>query len=198
MSEIASAGATATKVERRAATPVAGAVAGILFAVLFGVSITIIHTSMSALSHDTGEWLHTDAGRLKFAVALVPFAGLFFLWFIAVAREGHLYSYELTMKEKEEHLLAASEEKNLVALYGIELSENSRSGEVVISYLSPMGIGYQKGLKRGDVVKSLNGRPVGSLVDFNRSFRKDGSEIKSVEIIRDEKHFTVGFSPDNE
>ena len=117
---------------------------------------------------------------------------------IAVAREGHLYSYELTMKEKEEHLLAASEEKNLVALYGIELSENSRSGEVVISYLSPMGIGYQKGLKRGDVVKSLNGRPVGSLVDFNRSFRKDGSEIKSVEIIRDEKHFTVGFSLDNE
>jgi S1-C subfamily serine protease len=69
---------------------------------------------------------------------------------------------------------------------------------VVISYLSPMGIGYQKGLKRGDTVKSLNGRPVGSLVDFTRTFRKDGSEIKSVEIIRDEKHFTVGFLPDNE
>jgi hypothetical protein len=74
-------------VERRASTPIAGAIAGILFAVLFGISVTIIRASMSDLAHDTGAWLHTDAGRFKFALALIPFAGLFFLWFIAVARE---------------------------------------------------------------------------------------------------------------
>jgi hypothetical protein len=74
-------------VERRATTPIAGAIAGILFAVLFSVSVAIISTSMPALSHDAGASLHTGAGRLKFAVALVPFAGIFFLWFIAVARE---------------------------------------------------------------------------------------------------------------
>jgi hypothetical protein len=87
MNETASAGATATKVERRAATPLAGAVAGILFAVLFSVSVMMIYTSIPAVSQDTGAGLHEGAGRLKFAVALVPFAGLFFLWFIAVARE---------------------------------------------------------------------------------------------------------------
>jgi hypothetical protein len=75
------------KAERRAATPVAGAIAGILFAALFSLSVTIIQASMSDLPHDAGSWLDTDAGRFKFAVALVPFAGMFFLWFIAVARE---------------------------------------------------------------------------------------------------------------
>jgi hypothetical protein len=77
----------AGRAERRAATPLAGAVAGILFAVLFSLSVAIIESSMTALPHDTGSWLDSGAGRFKFAVALIPFAGLFFLWFIAVARE---------------------------------------------------------------------------------------------------------------
>jgi len=77
----------ATKVERRAATPVAGAIAGILFAVLFSVSVMIIRTTMTDLANDTGSWLEAGAGQFKFAVGLIPFAGLFFLWFIAVARE---------------------------------------------------------------------------------------------------------------
>ncbi len=75
------------KVERRAATPIAGAVAGILFAVLFGVSVTIMTRTMADLSQDTGAWLESGAGAFKFALGLIPFAGLFFLWFIAVARE---------------------------------------------------------------------------------------------------------------
>ena len=77
----------AGRAERRAATPLAGAVAGILFAVLFSLSVAIIETSMTKLPHDTGSWLDSGAGRFKFAIALIPFAGLFFLWFIAVARE---------------------------------------------------------------------------------------------------------------
>jgi hypothetical protein len=78
---------TTMKVERRAATPIAGAIAGILFAVLFGVSVTIIRTTVADLADDTGAWLETGAGAFRFAVGLIPFAGLFFLWFIAVARE---------------------------------------------------------------------------------------------------------------
>ena len=80
-------GADTAKVARRAATPIAGAIAGILFAVLFGVSVTLIRRSVADLTDDHGSWLQTGAGELKFALALVPFAGLFFLWFIAVARE---------------------------------------------------------------------------------------------------------------
>ena len=72
--------------ERRAATPRAGAIAGILFAVLFGVSLILIATSLQEATSDTGEWLRHDKGRFTFAVALLPFAGVFFLWFMAVAR----------------------------------------------------------------------------------------------------------------
>ena len=77
----------AKQVERRATTPIAGAIAGIAFAVLFGVSVTILTTAMADASEGSGAWLEDSAGSLKFALALVPFAGLFFLWFIAVARE---------------------------------------------------------------------------------------------------------------
>jgi hypothetical protein len=77
---------TAT-VARRAATPVAGATAGIIFAVLFTVSMTILRQTMGDVAHDTGAWLTGDTARFTFALALVPFAGLAFLWFIAVARE---------------------------------------------------------------------------------------------------------------
>jgi hypothetical protein len=78
---------TAVKVERRAATPIAGAPAGILFALLFGVSVTIITNALAGVARETGAWLETGAGQFKFALGLMPFAGLFFLWFIAVVRE---------------------------------------------------------------------------------------------------------------
>ena len=82
-----SADTTTKNAERRAATPIAGAIAGILFAVLFAVSVTILNNTMADVARDTGAWLEVGAGPFKFALGLIPFAGLFFLWFIAVARE---------------------------------------------------------------------------------------------------------------
>jgi hypothetical protein len=76
-----------TKVARRAATPVAGAIAGIIFAVLFTVSVTALRQTTGDAAQDTGAWLTEDTGFVKFALAIVPFAGIAFLWFIAVARE---------------------------------------------------------------------------------------------------------------
>ena len=87
MSAPAAPGVDTAKVTRRATTPIAGAIAGILFSVLFGVSVTLIRRSVGDLTGDTGAWLHNGAGELKLALTLVPFAGLFFLWFIAVVRE---------------------------------------------------------------------------------------------------------------
>jgi hypothetical protein len=74
-------------VERRAATPIAGAIAGMLFAILFSVCVAIMRGAMSDVTHDSGAWLETGARSMKIALGLIPFAGLFFLWFIAVARE---------------------------------------------------------------------------------------------------------------
>ena len=78
---------TTVKVAHRATTPLAGAVAGIIFAVLFSASMTILRQTVGDIAHDSGAWLSGDTGLLKLALALVPFAGIAFLWFIAVARE---------------------------------------------------------------------------------------------------------------
>ena len=76
-----------TPVARRAATPIAGAIAGMLFAVLFSAAVVIMMTAMTEIANDTGDWLETGAQSLRVALTIIPFAGLFFLWFIAVARE---------------------------------------------------------------------------------------------------------------
>jgi hypothetical protein len=76
-----------TESGRRAATPVAGSIAGILFAILFATSVLLIRFSLADAARDPGAWVQDGVSRLRFALALVPFAGLFFLWFIAVARE---------------------------------------------------------------------------------------------------------------
>ncbi len=73
--------------EPRASTPVAGAIAGILFAVLFSTSMAILIVTMAELAGDTGAWLETGARSFRLAIGLIPFAGLFFLWFMGVARD---------------------------------------------------------------------------------------------------------------
>ncbi len=73
-------------VVRQVATPVAGAVAGIIFAVLFGASMVIFRQTWGDAARDSGDWLTGDIGSFKVALALIPFAGIAFLWFMAVAR----------------------------------------------------------------------------------------------------------------
>ena len=73
-------------------TPRAAAIAGILFAILFSTSYTLILRSTPELDTDTGAWLATGGARASIAVGLMPFAGIAFLWFMAVVRDrlGHL------------------------------------------------------------------------------------------------------------
>lgn len=73
--------------EAQVTSPLAGAFAGILFAALFTLSVAIMISTMSSLPNDTGSWLASGYGKFRFAIGLLPFAGLFFLWFIAVARQ---------------------------------------------------------------------------------------------------------------
>lgn len=58
-------------------TPRAAAFAGVLFALLFGAALVVIRTSVPGSEH-----------RLRVAVVLMPFAGIAFLWFIGVVRDG--------------------------------------------------------------------------------------------------------------
>ena len=68
-------------------TPRAAAIAGILFAILFVTSYTLILRSMPEIGADTGVWLLSRTDTVSMAIGLVPFAGIAFLWFMAVVRD---------------------------------------------------------------------------------------------------------------
>jgi hypothetical protein len=86
MSTLAPREVVSANVGRRVATPAAGAVAGVAFAVLFSATAIIFRQTMGGDADAAGTWLTRDTDLFRFALALVPFAGIAFLWFIAVAR----------------------------------------------------------------------------------------------------------------
>jgi hypothetical protein len=65
--------------------PRAAAVAGLVFAVLFSTSVVIIRLSLAGAA-DAGGGLAERTGWFSFAIFLMPFAGIAFLWFIGVMR----------------------------------------------------------------------------------------------------------------
>jgi hypothetical protein len=71
----------------RLATPRAAAIAGIVFAALFGTSTVLFRLSVPADPGAPGDWLDANSGRVKLALVLVPFGGIAFLWFIGVVRD---------------------------------------------------------------------------------------------------------------
>jgi hypothetical protein len=74
-------------------TPRSAAVAGILFALLFATSLVLLRTAIPADPFAGTGWLDRGTPRIRTALVLMPFAGIAFLWFIAVIRD-HLGSYE--------------------------------------------------------------------------------------------------------
>jgi hypothetical protein len=68
-------------------TPRAAAIAGLVFAVLLMTSLTLLRLSVPTDPLDTGAWLTGSSGRVVFALNLVPFAGIAFLWFVGVLRD---------------------------------------------------------------------------------------------------------------
>lgn len=77
-----------TRAPRRALrTPRAAAIAGILFAVLYGASLVLVRVSIPDAVTVSGTWLETQSRTVSLALNLVPFAGIAFLWFIGVIRD---------------------------------------------------------------------------------------------------------------
>jgi hypothetical protein len=71
----------------RLRTPRAAALAGILFGVLLGTAFALIRLSIPSNPADNGTWLTERRDVVGFALGLVPFAGIAFLWFIGVVRD---------------------------------------------------------------------------------------------------------------
>ena len=69
-------------------TPRAAALAGVVFALLFGTVIVLIRLRMPEGIKDSSAWLSNNHTGIATAAVLMPFAGISFLWFIGVVRDG--------------------------------------------------------------------------------------------------------------
>jgi hypothetical protein len=73
---------------RRLSTPRAAAVAGVLFALLFGTALVLIRLALPDGEQPGSQWLADGSTNLKVAATIMPFAGIMFLWFMGVVRDG--------------------------------------------------------------------------------------------------------------
>lgn len=69
-------------------TPRAAALAGVVFALLFGAVLILIRTKMPEGVQGSAQWLTSRRGGIATATVLMPFAGISFLWFMGVVRDG--------------------------------------------------------------------------------------------------------------
>ena len=81
--------AEANVVGRAIRTPRSAALAGIAFSVLLTVALVLVRRAVPADPSDAGQWLADSSrrGAVLFALGLVPFAGIAFLWFVGVLRD---------------------------------------------------------------------------------------------------------------
>lgn len=69
-------------------TPRAAAVAGVLFALLFGTALVLIRLALPEGAEPGSQWLRAGSANLRVAAMIMPFAGITFLWFMGVVRDG--------------------------------------------------------------------------------------------------------------
>ena len=82
------------KTRRKIETPRAAAIAGILFALLYGSSLVLIRISIPTdLTVESSAWLDANLKTISLALNMIPYAGIAFLWFIGVVRD-RLGEYE--------------------------------------------------------------------------------------------------------
>ncbi|GGU70898.1 hypothetical protein GCM10010211_40760 [Streptomyces albospinus] len=70
-------------------TPRIAAVAGIVSGLLLGIAILLVRLAVPEHAEDAVDWIRATSQRdfLRTALALLPFAGIFFLWFMGAVRD---------------------------------------------------------------------------------------------------------------
>ena len=75
-------------VRRELRSPRSAAIAGIVFSLLMTTGMILAYRIVTSKpEHFTADWLGTWAGTASVALAVVPYAGIAFLWFTGVIRD---------------------------------------------------------------------------------------------------------------
>lgn len=73
-------------IEGRLHTPRSAALAGVVFALLYGGAMLLVRLSMPGNITDRGSWPATRVDTISTALHLIAYAGIAFLWFMGVVR----------------------------------------------------------------------------------------------------------------
>lgn len=77
--------ASTAPADRILAAPREAAIAGVISAILFIASLTLVMLAFPGAQVSIPAWLKGNVGALYLALNMAPFAGIFFLWFLAAA-----------------------------------------------------------------------------------------------------------------
>src|SRR3984957_11127020 len=122
---------TGTMIAAQLKAPRAGAIAGILFSILFIISVALIRLSVPDDPGDPGTWLAHSAKSIDLALDLLPFAGIAFLWFMGVLRDR--------MGAKEDRFLATVFLGSGLLFLAITFVSSAVTGGVMIAYAAIPG-----------------------------------------------------------
>ena len=106
--------------------PRAGAIAGILFSILFLTSLVLIRLSVPDSPQDPGTWLAHSARSIRLALSLLPFAGIAFLWFMGVLRDR--------MGAKEDRFLATVSLGSGLLFLAVTFASSAATGALMMTY----------------------------------------------------------------
>lgn len=120
-------------------TPRSAALAGIIFAILYGFSMVLIITSLSQESVAGFTRLETDAaGTVTLAFNLIPYSGIAFLWFIGVIRDR--------LSDLEDRLFATVFLGSGLLFLALTFIGSALSAGMLSSYAIDSGLPFQSGI----------------------------------------------------
>ena len=120
-------------------TPRSAALAGIIFALLYGTSMVLINLSLTSDSVAGFTRLNTEAaGTVALAFNLIPYSGIAFLWFIGVIRDR--------LSDLEDRLFATVFLGSGLLFLALTFIGSALSAGVLSSYAIDSNIIFQSGL----------------------------------------------------
>lgn len=73
---------------RSLTAPRSAALAGVAFALLFATALVLIRIALPEDGEPGSQWAREHSVNMRIAAILMPFAGIAFLWFMGVLRDG--------------------------------------------------------------------------------------------------------------
>jgi len=110
---------------------------------------------------------------------------------ILLSRNGKIIDVKFVLREKDEYVRLQGELEQLFQSYGVEVDEDSITGNIVVTYISPRS--PYKEIEQGDIIISMNNKRISSLENFIEKYKSYDRKIDSMTVLRDSGKYQIYF-----